>query len=263
MKLIFLALVLIWFITHITIRSQALREPFIISHRGAAGYSPENTLVGINKAHQCGAEFTEIDVHRTADGVLVIMHDTTVDRTTNGTGAIRNLSWKDISKLDAGRYFSEDYSPEPVPKLEDVLKLAAELNIKLILEVKKPDLYPDIDYQIVDHIEEFYTRDNVTIVSFDHDWLDRFGAFYPAIPRGKLYWWIGAFDEVKGLSFVDVYWLSVLIDPTMIRRAHNKGVPIVVWTVNDQRLMKLLYWMGVDGITTDKPDLFRNTLNRK
>lgn len=248
-------LLVVWLTLHLVLRSQPIAEPFIISHRGAAAYAPENTLTGVSEAVNRGAQFVEIDVQRSADGVLVVMHDRTVDRTTNGTGEIRELTWEELRALDAGEHFAQEFTGEPIPTLESVLELVARARINLVLEAKNPRLYPGMEHQIADHLQRFNLEDHVIVVSFDHDWLSRFHQIAPAVSLGKLYVWAGSLQKAPEADFVDVHWLSVILDPTLVRRAHHRGYQVAVWTVNSVWCMKLLLWLGVDGITTDRPDL--------
>ena len=256
MILAILVLPCVWFILHLILRSPSLVEPFVISHRGAAAFAPENTLAGVSEAVNQGAEFVEVDVQRSADGVLVIMHDRTVDRTTDGTGEIQGLSWEELQSLDAGAHFSQKYAGEPIPTLDSVLGLVAGESITLVLEAKNPELYPGIEHEIADHLEKANLADQTVVVSFGHDWLERFHKVSPETPLGKLYVWMGSPGQASGVRLVDVHWLSVVLDPTLVRRAHQRGYQVVVWTVNNDALMRLLLWLGVDGITTDRPDLW-------
>ena len=120
------------------INSQYIENPIMISHRGAAGLAPENTLASIREAIGQGAQFIEVDVQRSADGVLVLMHDRTVNRTTDGRGTIRELTWDEISELDAGSSFSPEFTGEPVPSLDSVLGLIRKSPVNLVLEAKNP-----------------------------------------------------------------------------------------------------------------------------
>jgi glycerophosphoryl diester phosphodiesterase len=228
----------------------------MISHRGARALAPENTLAGVSEAIDRGALFIEVDVQRTADGVLVVIHDNTVDRTTEGTGEVGELTYDEMGSLDAGSHFSTEFAGAPIPTLDAILELVAEKQVTLVLEAKNPGLYPGIEQQIAEALQRFEVQDRVIVISFDHDWLKRFHGAAPQVRLGKLWVWMGRSEPLPMTQLVDVYWLSVIVDPTLVKRAHAQGYEVVVWTVNDPWAMKLLLWLGVDGITTDRPDLW-------
>ena len=250
------ATVILWAGLHVLLRSEPLGRTVIISHRGMAGSAPENTLASVREAIRRGAEFIEIDVRRSADGVIVLMHDLTVNRTTNGRGRVGEWTWDEISRLDAGSHFSPAFAGEPVPTLDDALESIESSSITLVLEVKQPDRYPGVATQIAATLQGFDPDGSVVVVSFDHDWLDVFQDLAPATPVGYLQVHPFIQRHVPEDSVVDVHWISVLVDPTLIRRVHHRGHRIWVWTVNDVRLMRLLTWLGVDGITTDHPEKY-------
>ncbi len=134
------------------------------------------------------------------------------------------------------------------------MALLAEWPGTLILEGKDPDLYPGFAGQLAETIERFAAQDRVIVVSFDHQWLAEFHAAMPEVRLGRLGLWSPPTPPAQATSYVSVYWLSVILDPTLIWRMHAAGERLGVWTVNDLRLMGLLLWLGVDSITTDHPE---------
>lgn len=252
--LLILMVFVIWLIMHLALHSEPIREPSMISHRGAAAFAPENTLAGISEAINRGALFVEVDVQRSADGVLILIHDSTVDRTTDGIGQVGELTWDQIRVLDAGSHFSPRFAGEPIPTLDSVLELIAEKPVTLVLEAKNPGLYPEIEQQIAEALQRFNAYDQVIVISFDHDWLERFHEIAPEVPLGRLWVWMGNIQQRSMITLVDVHWTNVIADPTLVRRAHRQGYAVVAWVVNNPWCMKLLLWLGVDGITTDNPD---------
>jgi len=255
------ASVFLWGGLLVLLRSDSLESPALICHRGLAGWAPENTLAAMREAIRRGAQFAEVDVRRSADGVIVLMHDETVDRTTGGQGRVDGLTWDEISKLDAGSHFSPVFAGEPVPTLDQVLALVASSSVTLVLEVKQPDRYPGIALQVADVLQESNLHDRVVVVSFDHDWLNRLSDLMPTARVGYLQVHPGIPRRMSGNDVLDVHWSGVLLDPTLIRRAHRQGHQVWVWTVNDARLMRLLVWLGVDGITTDHPERYPEALH--
>lgn len=255
-----LILPLIYIILHLIFRSKPNMEPGIISHRGAAGLTPENTLAAIREGINHNADFIEVDVQRSADGVLILMHDQTVDRTTDGHGKIGKLTWDEISKLDAGSHFSKEYAGETVPLLNAAIKMLEGSSTNLIMEVKRPHLYPGIEEQIAETIQNFESQDRITIVSFDYEWLKKFNMLMPNVSIGLLSLYPINIPKIAKNQSVDVYWSSVILDPTLIRRLHNQGYQVWIWTIDNPQIIRLLIWLGVDGITTNRPDLLHNVI---
>jgi glycerophosphoryl diester phosphodiesterase len=231
-------------------------EPYLISHRGAAGLAPENTLAGIRESVRHGAKFIEVDVQRSADGLLVLMHDLTVDRTTNGTGPVSDLTWDAISALDAGTHFSPEFAGEPVPALDAALALAIRQNVTLLLEIKYPGQKPGIETQLAEAIEGAGAQDHTVVISFEHDFLQRFNRVAPHIPVSPIWYRPGPDPQIPNTRSVNVHWATIFLRPTFIRQTHRRGHHVVTWTVNDVPLMKLLLRLGVDGIVTDLPNLW-------
>lgn len=240
------------------------RKPFVVGHRGAAGLAPENTMPAIETGIRYGAQAVEVDVHRTRDGTLVVMHDASIDRTTQGSGPIRALTWEGMRRLDAGRHFSTSYAGAKVPSLREVVERVLEAGRLLVVEVKDPDLYPGIASDLVglfaendSSVSEHSILERVVVISFDVDWLRRFHEVAPEVRLGQLHMWGGRWPKVGGTIAVDVYWQSVLLDPTLIWRARRRGYRCWVWTVNRSWAARLLWWLGVEAVTTDRPDLIQ------
>lgn len=253
--------IVVWSIAHLFFhRNSTSQDIAIISHRGAAGLAPENTIVSLKKALNHGADYVEIDIQKTSDGKLILMHDKTVNRTTDGIGAVNKLTSDEIMALDAGNSFSFDFAGESVPLLDDALRVMTESSATLVIEAKNPKLYPGIGQQIIETVERFEATDKVIVVSLDHKWLRNFDELETDISIGYLYVTPPLRPHFSEPGLVDVYWVSVVLDPTLIWRMHKHGHQVWVWTVNSPRLINLLVWLGVDGITTDRPDLLTATI---
>lgn len=245
-----LGLAIGWLALHL-LPSKPLREPYVIAHRGAAGLAPENTAAGVRTAAELGADYTEIDVQRTADGALVVMHDATVDRTTNGSGPVAEMTFAELSTLTVGG--------EPVPTLRDILVEAADTPTGVIIEVKNPDRFPGIRFDMADVLADASTEYGIPpiIVSFDHKWLRDMQAAYPGVATGQIWGWVPPGGPyMGGAQTVSVHWLGVLIDPTLVWRLHRQGYEVVAWTVDAPWLIRWLVRRGVDGIATNRPDLW-------
>ena len=141
-------LIALWLALHVILRQPPEGGCQLIAHRGAAGLAPENTLEAVREGIRQGASIIEVDIRRSADGRLVVMHDQTVDRTTNGHGDIGRLAWPDIAALDAGGKFSAEFAGAQVPLLDDVLQELSGHNVRLLIEVKAPEKCPGIEAQL-------------------------------------------------------------------------------------------------------------------
>ncbi len=238
---------LLWLFLHLLLRPKPAQQLFIIGHRGAAALAPENTLASVKEALRHRASHVEVDLQRTADEVLILMHDYSVKRTTDGHGRVKDLAWDQLKALHS--------FGEPVATLDQVLDFLVDKPVTLVVDVKAPGRFPGIERQLAAALDRHGMTDRTWVIAFDHYWLERLHQLAPAIRLGKTYIWMGPLGLAPPGRLVDVYWASVLADPTLVRRARAKGYRVVVWTVNNPWLMRLLFWLGVEGITTDRPDL--------
>lgn len=261
-KWILLLIPVIWGLLHLLLRPKPNAAPQLIAHRGASGLAPENTLAAIHAGFTYGAPMVEVDVQRSADGRLLLMHDLTVDRTTNGHGAVADLTWAEIQALDAGSHFSFRFAGEPAPSLEAALELAQADGVTLMIEVKDPERYPGLATNLIETIDRLAAPAQVLVISFDHDWIVEFQRQAPHIPVGFLAYWAGSVPRVPAGQVVSVFWGSVLLDPTLAPRLHEAGYEVIVFTVNHPQLMRWLLWLGVDGIVTDYPDRWSQVVNQ-
>ncbi len=245
-----------WLLLHVLMHEKTVASPYAIAHRGAKGLAPENTLAGVQAALDHGATHIEVDVQRSRDGALVIIHDTEVDRTTDGSGKVGDLTLEQLEQLDAGSHFGASFSEERIPTLDAVLEKLAGTTSTLVLEAKNPELYPGIEKQIAETLRQSGTQP-VIVVSFNEEWLKRFQEVAPDIPLGRISVWAYDVTLLPENQVTSVFWPSVIVDPTLVRRVHRAGDQITIYTVDQVWLMRLLLWMGVDGITTNRPDRWR------
>ncbi|PTX48496.1 glycerophosphoryl diester phosphodiesterase [Melghirimyces profundicolus] len=237
-----------------------------VAHRGASGHAPENTLAAFDKAVEMKADYFELDVQRSKDGHLVLMHDTTVDRTTDGTGAVKDLTLTELKALDAGSWFSDKYAGEKIPTLEETLDRYRGTGIKILIELKSPSLYPGIEQQVADMLAEKNLDnrgDKIIVQSFDHDSVQRFHRQMPSVPVGVLvsytaYKETGVTDDDLDsfAGYADyVNPNKALVDAELVRRVHQHGMKILPYTVRDREAADRLFEAGVDGFITDYPEL--------
>lgn len=235
------------------------QHPIIIAHRGASAYAPENTLAAFEKAIEMGAKIIETDVHQTKDSAVVIMHDLSVDRTTNGKGLIKDLNLNEFKALKINQ---NNYSP---PTLEEAIKLING-RCQLLIELKKGnDFYPDIEKRVVELIYKYKAESWIkTIHSFDKKALINVSKLDSNINLQKLIVFklpLVSFtfdkhfhkDNFNNWQGVNVYYK--FCSKRVIRKLHKLGKTVYVWTVNNPRKAKRLARRGVDGIITNKPDI--------
>ncbi|WP_227394805.1 glycerophosphodiester phosphodiesterase [Jeotgalibacillus aurantiacus] len=226
-----------------------------VAHRGAASYAPENTMAAFQKGLEFGADFLEADVHMSKDGELIIMHDESVDRTTNGSGLIRDLTLEQIKELEAGSHFHPDFFGEPVMTLDELLE-AFYGKIGLVIEIKHPSLYPGIDEKVVELLSQYPSTESIIVQSFDIDTMKRIheldpdlqiavlmkASFVPISP-GKL-------DELT--SFADYINFNIsFVSRRTVNEVHERDGKVLVWSKKDKRLIQKAVFYEVDGIITD------------
>ena len=220
-------------------------EPFLlIGHRGAAGLEPENTLRSFQRAVELGVSAVELDVY-VVDGTVVVLHDETVDRTTNGKGAVTTFSLAALLALDAGE-------GERIPTLDAVLA-ALPHEIGINVELKGPGSAA----AVIDTITRSSDDRAVLISSFHHDWLRDVRRLNAAIPIAPLYQRQSRtmYDIAEGLDAWSMNISRQMASREIIDKAHDQGYRVLVYTVNDAHEAERLKEWGVDGLFTDRPDL--------
>lgn len=234
-----------------------------MAHRGASAYAPENTLAAFKLAFDMGADGIELDVAPTRDGVPVVMHDDTVDRTTDGHGAIRDLTLDEIKRLDAGITFDVKFRGERVPTLAEVLSTVAPRGL-VNIELKFGKLSPTgLEAAAVARvIKETDAANRVFISSFNRFPLHEIGRVDASLPLGLSYCARIPIPFQRPLQAPSaLHPEHVLVNPGFVRWAHGKGYKINTWTVNDPVEMKRLVGLGVDAIITNKPDVLRHVIS--
>lgn len=232
-----------------------------VAHRGASGYAPENTIAAFDKAVDMKADFYELDVQMSKDGELVLIHDTTVDRTTDGSGAVGDLTFEELRALDAGSFFSPEYAGEKIPTLGEALDRYRG-KIGVLIEIKAPWLYPGIEQKVADELikrnMDKPKNGKVIIQSFDHASVQRFHNILPNVQVGVLTYQAEDLTAEKLQEFAgyaDFVNPSLnLVTAQLVDQIHSLGMKIHTWTVRDRSLVDPLIQAGVDGIITDFPD---------
>ncbi len=229
-----------------------MRGCIIIGHRGAHGLAPENTLLSYNTAIEVGVDMIELDVHQTCDGYLVCIHDYEVDRTTNGTGFVSDLSLKELQQLDAGQN-------EHIPLLSEVLDLAYD-KISVNIELK----VLDIEKQVIDLVKEKRMKDHIIVSSFLHGSLQKIHEIDEDMKTAVL---INTeisdiVEYVKNLHAIALNPIYTMVTPELVTQAHEQKIHLYPWTVNDPKIMLDFAKLGIDGIITDFPNIAIATLKQ-
>lgn len=210
-----------------------------------------------------GATFIETDLHLSRDARLVAIHDATLDRTTNGRGAVHELALTDLRKLDAGSWFGSEFAGERIPTLEDVLQFAKKHDVVFYLEVKPAGSWGG-EHALIGALRESGEIPRVVVISFDAEILASLRKVEPTLMTGLLYDGQSPEPVEKALQ-VGARQLAVrgdLASPAMLKEARRHDLQVVCWTVNHPAHMRLLMEAGVDGIMSDYPDRLLE-LNRK
>lgn len=228
----------------------------VVGHRGNSGVAPENTMPAIASSVTSGADYVEIDINYTADGEIVALHDETVDRTTDGTGNIRELTYDDVSTLDAGSWFHPSYAGTPVPHFRDVLAYVSHTGAQMLLEYKD-DWGPEEVAASAELIEEYGVADQVIVQSFDLTTVENLQQQLPEVPRmvlGNIT--ADAIDTAHALGAIgyNPSVADVLENPEWVQEANEAGLAAFVWTVNDEQQWEALTEIGVEAIITDHPN---------
>ncbi|MFC3747866.1 glycerophosphodiester phosphodiesterase [Paenibacillus sp. GCM10012306] len=234
-----------------------------VAHRGFSGKAPENTLAAVRMALELPfVRWMEIDVQLSRDGVPVVIHDYTLDRTTNGHGKVREMTWESIRRLDAGGWKGRAFRGEKVPSLDEVLTLVSG-KIHLNIELKTVnDLYPGLEQAVIDLVNARNMRDKVVLTSFDHGSLQRIKALDPRFSTGLIYDSRSG-DPAARTQELQCSFLSIRfsrLNPHMAGLLAEQGIKVMAWTVNKARDMRRLAAMHSDiMICTNRPDLWGDT----
>ena len=254
-------------------------RPLVIAHQGGDGLWPGETMFAYQSAVDLGVDVLEMDIHITKDGVLVLMHDETVDRTTDGTGEIESMTLEDLKKLDAGYDWSSDDgvtfpyrgSGLTVATLEEVF--TAFPNMHMTIEIKKTNT--SMAEPFCQLIREYHMQDKVLVASFHDERLKEFRAECPEVATSS------AKNETTIFVLMTKGFLSGFYSPvfhslqvpeesggitvmteSFVKASHARNLAVEPWTINDEETMRKFIAWGVDGIITDRPDIMMEVLGR-
>lgn len=240
-------------------------RPRVFGHRGAMGYAPENTFASFERAVEIGVDAIELDVHLTADGEVVVIHDFDLSRTTDREGVVHNLTLAELKTVDAGRRFMPRFAGQQVPTLDEVLTWARG-KVVLDIEIKGgPWPYPGLEQKVVDLIRQHQMVDQTIVISFHHPTVATVKALAPEIATGTL-WSAQPIDPVAvaraaGADAILPFWSYV--DADTVERAHAAGLSVHPWATSQPEVVERLIQLGVDSICSNHPDVVVEALQRR
>lgn len=229
----------------------------IFAHRGVSAHYPENTMAAFAAASKLPITGIELDVHLTADRELVVIHDETIDRTSNGAGYVKDYTLQELRAFDFGSWFSSKFEDESIPTLGDVLELFAGTNHRINIELKT-DVFPydGIEALVIREVAAYQMTERVIISSFNHESIQIISQRAPYIEKAALFAEI-LVDFTGYTAQIPANAIHVSL-PTAFRKsiqeALNEGTTVRVYTVNDVEYAKQLQQLGVQGLFTDDPE---------
>lgn len=241
---------------------EAQKQPIILAHRGAKAYAPENTIAAFQSAYDSHADGIELDAKLSKDGEVMVIHDPTVDRTTNGSGRVNQLTLTELKRLDAGGWFDAKFSGEPIPTLDEVFLAVGGkflINVELTNYTSSHD---NLVEKVAALVKKHGIEEHVIFSSFDPLNLRKIAQLIPGCPCGAL-----AMPSLAGIfmrgfvgrwaaGMVHPYLLDV--NPHFVAAQHRMNRKVNVWTVNKAEDIQRMLAAGVDGIITDDPILALN-----
>ncbi len=244
----------------------AMRDPKpenvqIIAHRGGAALEPENTEAAFRNAARVGADWIEFDVHRTVDGVLVIMHDDTVNRMTNGVGFIKDMTWEQLHELRV-------VNGEFIMRFDELVALAQQLDIGILAELKSTAYYPDIEVEALEIVRKAGYSDRTIFSSFDWDALTHIKALAPDMTVSALVrptQWNAVEEAPREFEIISPMAEMLLINPWLIPQAHGAGYKVWAWfgVLDNPAVYRLVLALGVDGLIANDPVTALNMVHKK
>lgn len=233
-----------------------MKQPLIFAHRGVRSTHPENTMIAFQEARRVGAHGIELDVHVSKDGEIVVIHDETVDRTTNGTGLICEQTVQQLQALDAGSYKDPSFHEAKIPTLREVLIWLSTTTMQLNIELKTDIIrYPGIEEKVVDLVREFHLSNQIVFSSFNHESVSLLAALAPEIPRAILYDepLKDPIAEAKKHEANGLHPNFTLLTKEFVQTAQQQGYIFRPYTINEYDDLQKMIDYGIDVIITDWP----------
>jgi glycerophosphoryl diester phosphodiesterase len=246
-----------------------------VAHRGSSADAPENTLAAFRLGIEQGSDLIESDVQRSKDGALVLMHDTTLTRTTDieqvfpgrSPWRVSDFTLAEIKRLDAGSWKAPEFAGEPVPTLAEMVEAVRPSRAGILMEIKAPHLYPGIEAEVADEFDRFpgyvasaAAAERLVVQSFDWESMRRYKQEQPEVPVGLL--GTPSAAQLPELALwadqVNPHFRSV--DAAYVARMHQLGMEVLTWTVDGEADMGAVVDRGVDGVITNRPTVLEDVL---
>jgi glycerophosphoryl diester phosphodiesterase len=242
------------------------RRVLVVGHRGAMGHCPENTMVSFQRATEMGADLIELDVHLTRDGHLAVIHDETLERSTNGKGLVQSHTMAELKALDAGSWYGSAFAGQQIPTLDEVLAWASQRGVAVDIEIKNaPIYYEGIEQAVVEALDRAQMSERSIVISFDHPVVRRLKEIDSRVATGVLYAGRPVDPvEMARSAHADAllpHWAYVT--PDDVQRAHANGIGVAPWVSSDPRVLTQLIAAGVDGVGTNHPDVLRKIVDER
>ena len=236
-----------------------------IAHRGANTLAPENTMASFRKAVEVGAGGLEFDVQLSKDGVVVVIHDEKLERTTNGSGLVKDYSLEELHRLDAGKWFGDQFTGEKIPTLEQVLDEFADLDLIFNIELKSGIiLYPGLEEKVIKQVTSRKLEAKVVISSFNHYSLISCRELNKDLRTGMLYV-AGLYEPWIYAQTIGCYSVHPLFyhlqHPELVSGFKKHNLAIYAWTVNETPHMELMVAGGIEAIITDIPQDLKKVID--
>lgn len=240
---------------NINLNMGILTRTQITAHRGYSSVAPENTLYAFKEAVEIGADYIELDVQLTADEQLVVFHDKTIERTTNGKGKLSEYTYDELQKFSAGKWFGKDdtFADAKIVLLSEVLENFGN-DILFNIEIKNSGNIKKTAEKTVEVIEEYGIERSCYITSFSYDALKTVKKINPKIKTGLIAN-VASSTSFSQLKYIDAVSLNyIFINQSIVNMAHQNGKRVFVWTVDNRSDIQHMIAMGVDNIITNRPD---------
>lgn len=254
-----------FFCAHLLKRGGGILKCRNYAHRGFSGKYPENTLLAFEKAIEVGCEGIEFDVHFSKDGELVIIHDEQIDRTSNQTGFVKDLTYEELCEVDFSYKFGDQYGFQRIPTLREYMELVKDKDIITNIELKTGIFeYPGIEQAVYDLIRAYDLRERVVISSFNHFSVQRMKQLDPGITCGFLSeTWILNTGEYVAKNGVECFHpIYRMLNPQITKDLKEHGIQINTWTINEEEDIEEMIRLEVDGIIGNYPDRVGRLLKR-
>ena len=234
------------------------------AHRGASGYYPENTIAAFEGAIKQKADGIELDVHLSKDGYIIVCHDETLNRTTNGKGFIKQFDLFELKQLDAGAWYDKKFKGEKLPLLEEVIDLIKGTKMEINIELKAGSIfYPGIEEKVIKMIDKYKIREQAIISSFDHYSLVKIKEIDKDIKTGILYSeaLYKPVDYVKTTKANALHPYYITLTKEVVEEAKALGIDVNPYTINKEEHIRLIKQLNVNAIITNYPDKVKEILS--